>query len=298
MPANNADKVQHHSISICIVAGNVHSGTTIASMLIGQHPAAFISGALKRFPNGKQLNPTNTCTCGQHPLSCEIWSDVINKTRIKPDGPDVPADKLYPAIAQASGHKIIVDCTHNADRLKQLSQEVAGNPDLDLSVILISRSALEIADIQIRTSLRKRRINTGPLQRLKVITRGILIRRELRRTAQRLRSQIPVIEIDYHALCSDPTRHLGQAWRGMGLSSEKAHLVIEDNHLSVRKPPHMIQGNSRLRSQKEISLYAHGKNIRNLHLHEKIYAAALNGLTAVLPLPSVRSIRQFFGHER
>lgn len=283
--------------SVCVIAGNIHSGTTIASMLVGQHHAVFTAGALKRFPNGKQFSASNRCTCGLHPINCELWSAVLDRLKARPGDPDPSAAAVARAIRQVSARPLTLDCTHNAYRLEQLALELGQEPGISLSAILIERTALEIASIQVRTALRKRRVRNTALARLKVITRGILMRRELRKTATRLAKTVRIVRVDYHELCQRPAEELERIWGALGLDPSDAVLHFEAGNLALRKPAHMIHGNSRLRAQENIRLLAMGINTSELYMHEKWYASALSLITAALPFPSVRRMRRWLGHD-
>jgi hypothetical protein len=267
-------------------------------MLVGQHPDVMTAGALKRFPNGKQYSPTNLCTCGSHPNQCSLWSAVLSRVGTKPGEDDADLNELYTAISDLSNQPVVLDCTHNADRLVEVCQDLASGNQHSLRVILIKRTAVEIADIQVRTALRKNRIKDGILARSKVITRGVLIRREILRELRRLSPRVTILTVDYHDLCRDPITGLTSIWTQLGLDPSRVNFNFKDDMLCIEKPAHMIHGNSRLRAQHSIRLQAHGYRLSHLRKYEQVYASLLNVVSSMIALPSVRSMRRFLGHPR
>lgn len=269
-------------------------------MLIGQHPDIMTAGALKRFPNGKQFNLTNRCTCGVHPNDCAFWSAVLSDLGVRPGDGDteVAPQSLYGSVAGVSGRTVVLDCTHNADRLVQVSKELACNPRARLCVVYVERTALEIARIQVKTALRKGRIRDNPIERVKVITRGILIRREIIRAIKENPFGVTIVNVGYRDICQHPLPNLMKAWTMMGLDADKANLAFNDGTLYVNKPEHMIHGNSRLRAESSIQLQAPGDHTSYLKRHEKVYAVLLDHVSRLVRLPSVRALRRMMGHPR
>ena len=73
---------------VLLIAGAAHGGTTIAGLLLGQHPQVFLTGKLRDFPHGTLFEGGNHCSCGETAADCPFWRQVRGEFRAFEEEPE------------------------------------------------------------------------------------------------------------------------------------------------------------------------------------------------------------------
>ena len=157
-------------INVIYVVGYGHSGSTILTVLLGQHAQAFGTGELSRLVRAWQEE--RHCSCGEHVAACSIWSRVVEQWRdlssVDPlavypklqrtcesmssalplggGGGDVQlygelTRNLMMAIADVTGRRVIVDSSKLTGRSAALSKV----PGINLNLVHLVRDARGVA---------------------------------------------------------------------------------------------------------------------------------------------------------
>ena len=103
-----------HKQKVVLVAGAAHGGTTITSIILGQHPEIFVTGKLRGFPRGDFFDPDNICSCGAAGGACPFW----NRVRARYGDFEGMSERdqlsgLYAVISELSESQFVGDVTHN-----------------------------------------------------------------------------------------------------------------------------------------------------------------------------------------
>ena len=157
-------------IKIIYLVGYGHSGSTVLTVLLGQHAQAFGTGELTRLV--RAWKEDRFCSCGEHVSQCSIWSRVVEQWRelssIDPlevypklqdkyesvssawpwrgGGEDLHlygelTRNLMMAIAEATGQRVIVDSSKLTGRAFALSRV----PGIELNMVHLVRDARGVA---------------------------------------------------------------------------------------------------------------------------------------------------------
>ena len=136
---------------VVLIAGAAHGGTTILSMMLGQHPDIFATGKLREFPHGVVFGSANICSCGTPAADCPFWLEIRRQyqpVEERPDDEKLP--RLYELISSLSGRPFIGDVTHNVGYAKLL-QSIDG---IDLYLVHVVRDGRAVVYSRIRKDLR------------------------------------------------------------------------------------------------------------------------------------------------
>lgn len=205
--------------TIFLVVGSAHGGTSIAVMLLGQHPNVFATGELTRFPEGQQFLDDNICGCGETAKQCEFWGLICRDCSAPVGSGPAPILDVYRSILRRSQASAIVDCAHGAARALELAELIRKEPDLRLVVVSIIRPAGSVASSQLRVALERKRINDNAWSRLKMVAKAVVSRQKLLREIQTKKLNCEVVKVDYAALCDRPLDMLRPIWEKAEIES-------------------------------------------------------------------------------
>ena len=230
-----------------LIAGFPNSGTTITSMILGQHPAAFVAGELADFPNKRHFIDYNTCSCGQKTAECGFWVTVRDRYL---EGPPDDA-RLYRLIAEQAGSQTVIDVAHDAERVEQL----LANPGVDLQLIHVVRHRHAVLNSRARRLYRRGIISAyGSARVQKIVKRGRRHQQFLARMARATgRLGERSLEVDYDQLCREPGKWLTLIGDFMNLDYSAIASELTDGQ-PLRRAPHLIRGNGQLRSTETVVL--------------------------------------------
>ncbi|MCC6002047.1 MAG: sulfotransferase [Pararhodobacter sp.] len=122
--------------TIIYILGSGHSGTTLANLLLGQHPEVESCGVIKKLGRFARREKHNgECNCGEPLESCPVWGQVLatlDANGIDPEmlhernasSPDFGRAHLLTlnAIQNVTGSRFFVDKSLNLKRLEALQQ--------------------------------------------------------------------------------------------------------------------------------------------------------------------------------
>jgi hypothetical protein len=247
------DQAPAAKTKVAVIAGAPRGGTTIANMVLGQHPQIFATGSMRDFPDGGQLfADTNICSCGQRARDCPFWTEV--RSRYRPYHQQSEQEKLprlFRIMAEVSAREFIGDVTHNrhyAERLLEL-------PNIELYLIHVVRDGRGVVFSRIRKDYRAARLEKYGWRHFR---RTMQISRHWSRHVRdfaALEKQLGkrAVRISYEQLCSDPVAALRPVGRCLGLD-----FAAVGAHLAAGKPlrpmPHLIRGNPVLRLKRDVVL--------------------------------------------
>ena len=157
-------------VKVIYVVGYGHSGSTVLTVLLGQHAQAFGTGELNRLV--RAWKEDRFCSCGEKVAECPIWSRVVEQWR---DVSDVDPLEVYPAlqakfermsaawpwssagselelygvltrdlmnaIADVTGQRVIIDSSKLTGRSLALSKV----PGIELNMVHLVRDARGVA---------------------------------------------------------------------------------------------------------------------------------------------------------
>lgn len=223
-----------------LIAGFPNTGTTITSMILGQHPAAFAAGELAHFHDKRHFADHNICSCGGKAKDCAFWLDI--RERYSADSKDDA--RLYDLIVKATGRDWVIDVAHDIGRV----EAVTANRRLDLKVIHVVRQRQAVLNSRLRRLYGRGIISAYRPRRVqKIVKVGRRHQQFLGRMASvRNRLGGECLEVDYDALCSDPGTWLARigGFLGLDLDSVAGGLKASEPLAPV---PHLLRGNGRLR---------------------------------------------------
>ena len=240
--------------TIFLVVGAAHGGTSIAVMLLGQHPDVFATGELTGFPDGQHFLDDNICGCGEPAKQCEFWSLVCNDCSAKAGSGSTPILDVYRSIFRRSQAAAIVDCAHDGARAFELSELTKKEPDLKLVIVSVVRPVESVASSQLRVALERNRIKDKAWPRLKRVSKAAVRRQKILREVQPENLNCKVVIVNYATLCDRPLDVLRPIWEEAEVESMSAAQWLGGGSRSVHKPTHMIRGNRKLRSREKIEL--------------------------------------------
>ena len=240
--------------TIFLVVGAAHGGTSIAVMLLGQHPNVFATGELTRFPEGQQFLDDNICGCGEPAKQCEFWGLICRDCGAKVGSGPAPILDVYRSIFRRSQASAIVDCAHGAARAFELAELIRKEPDLRLVVVSIVRPADSVASSQLRVALERNRINDNAWSRLKMVAKAVVSRQKILRKIQAEKLNCEVVTVNYATLCDRPLDVLRPIWEIAEIESTSSAQWLGEGARPVHKPKHMIRGNRKLRRREKIAL--------------------------------------------
>ncbi|MCU7960878.1 MAG: sulfotransferase [gamma proteobacterium symbiont of Bathyaustriella thionipta] len=237
---------------VVLIAGSGHGGTTIANMILGQHPHIFATGKLRDFPHGGLFIKENVCSCGAAADACPFWQEVRLRYRPFQDKADQEKlPRLFHIVSELSGRPFTGDVSHNAGYARQLLQ----TPDIDLYLVHIVRDGRGVVWSRIRKDVRIGRLNKGFWQRLKrvikVSRRWKWHIREFGKLEQQLGDQS--VRVRYETLCQDPLSALRPVGRMLGLDFDAIGKQLGSGQ-PFMPAPHLIRGNAVLRTKKDVVL--------------------------------------------
>jgi len=237
---------------VVLIAGSGHGGTTIANMILGQHPDIFATGKLRDFPHGGLFISENVCSCGAAADACPFWRDV--RSRYQPFQDQAEQEKLpqlFNIVTELSGRSFTGDVSHNVGYAKQL----LNTPGIDLYLVHIVRDGRGVVWSRVRKDMRIGRLNKGFWQRLKrVMTVSRRWKWHIREFAK-LERQLgdKSVRVSYETLCQDPLSALRPVGQMLGLDFDNIGSQLGSGQPFIPLP-HLIRGNAVLRTKKDVVL--------------------------------------------
>jgi hypothetical protein len=250
-----------------LVAGSGHGGTTILSMILGQHAAIFATGKLRDFPSGGLFGDVNVCSCGSQALACEFWAQVRDQFAPWQDSQD-PAryTELFRIISTLSGRPFVGDVSHNVD-YAQLLQQL---PDIDLYLVHVVRDGRGVVNSRIRKDYK-----IGELEKrgwrhfrrvIMVSRRWAWHARQFASLEKKLGSR--AVRIDYEAMCRDPLSALCPVGECLGLDFDRIGELLGSSQ-PFEPLPHLIRGNAVLRSKTDVVLRHDASYLTEMSLFDR-----------------------------
>jgi hypothetical protein len=223
-----------------LVAGFPNTGTTITAMILGQHPAAFAAGELAHFPDKRHFADHNVCSCGGKVKDCAFWLDIRERYAA---GPKDDA-RLYALIAEASGRDRVIDVAHDMERV----EAVAANPRLDLKVIHMVRQRQAVLNSRLRRLYGRGIVSAYRPKRVQKIVKVGRRHQQFLGRMGKVRNRLgdTCLEVDYDALCSEPSTWLARIGGFLDLDLDTVAAGLEAAE-PLARVPHLLRGNGRLR---------------------------------------------------
>jgi hypothetical protein len=263
---------------VVLIAGAAHGGTTISNMMLGQHPDIFSTGKLRDFPHGVVFGADNVCSCGAPAADCPFWLEIRRRYKPIEEQPDsAKLPRLYELISALSDRPFIGDVTHNVG-YAQLLQSIDG---IDLYLVHVVRDGRAVVYSRIRKDLRIGVLGISRRQRIRRV--AAVSRHWLWQIRQysRLEEQLGVkaVRVGYEAICSNPRAALRPVGECLGLDFDAIGERLGSGQ-PFERVPHMIRGNSRLRSENNVVLRRDASYLDEMPLLDR----AIFRLAASVPL--------------
>lgn len=190
--------------TVFLVVGAAHGGTTIATMLLGQHPVVFATGELTSFPDGRQFAAGNICACGAEEAEWNFWEEIRKDRNAGIGGGPVPILDVYRSILRRTGTRAVVDCNHGPTRPALLARLCRDAPDLQLIVVSVPRPPHSVAGSQLRVALERKRIDDEWRARSRTVADVVIGRERIRKAIDSRKLGCRVVPVEYAALCERP----------------------------------------------------------------------------------------------
>ncbi len=241
---------------VLLIAGAAHGGTTITSILLGQHPQLFVTGKMRGFPRGDLFNEDNLCSCGERAVECSFWREVRERFKSVQETHELGRlTRLYRILSEVSGRPYVVDVTHNAADVERF----LGPTEFDFRLLHVFRDLEAVVYSRLRKDHQIGRVKeSGPIRLLRVAKVARHWKQQRRRFLQAERSlDDRALRVDYQQLCREPHGILEQVGSFMDVDFSEVcdHLMRGE---PLEQPFHLIRGNMKLRSklqeQKQIQL--------------------------------------------
>lgn len=220
---------------VLLIAGFPNSGTTVAAIILGQHPDAFATGELTDFPEKRQFADHNICSCGRKVAECNFWLGVRDAYASGPRG----NARLADLIAEHAGASLVIDVAHRIDRVEAL----VANEDLDLKVIHMARHRTAVLNSRLRRLYKRGIVGAfRPSRVTKVFKLGRRHEAFLRQMDQLMaRLGERGLEVDYDQLCLDPRTWMGRIGSFVDLDySATTERIVKG--LPLERTTHLIRG--------------------------------------------------------
>jgi hypothetical protein len=237
---------------VVLIAGSAHGGTTILSMVLGQHPQIFATGKLRNFPHGDLFNEDKVCSCGTPTHACPFWTQIREQFRPLQDAPDqqkIP--RLVEIISRESGLPFVCDVSHNVE----YAQLLAGICGIDLYLVHVVRDGRGVVHSRIRKDLGIGRLTPSFFGRVgRAFTasrRWLRHHREFARLQKKLGGK--AVCIQYEELCRDPRTALKPVGECLGLDFDEIGKRLGEGQ-QLKPVAHLLRGNQVLRSRSDIVL--------------------------------------------
>lgn len=233
--------------TVILIVGSPHGGTTITSLLLGQHRDVFIAGDLRNFPQRGEWMDLRTCACNKPHAECEFWQDISTQYA-EFDGlaENERLKRLYGIISKTSGRRYIVDVVHEAERLTELTN-IDG---LDLRLIHLVRDGRAVVNSRLKLDYLKKNLSSYGWQHFRRVVKNTRRWQERFHQAAEIERRLGgrAIRVRYEDICLDPDNTLNRLGRFLGLDLEA---IVA--HISAGRPlqriPHLWRGNAKLMSQ-------------------------------------------------
>jgi hypothetical protein len=247
---------------VALVAGSAHGGTTIANLMLGQHPEIFATGKLRDFPHGDVFSPDKVCalgdrscwecSCGELAMHCPFWKEVRERYARFADRPvDERLPELFSIIIEMSGRSFVGDVTHNVGYARQLME----NRGIDLYLIHLVRDGRGVVNSRLRKDY-----NMGLLGKtgwrhtrrvIKLSRRWVWQHHALAGLERQLGPK--AVRISHEDLCTIPRATLQRIGDCLGLDFDSIGAALGAGD-PFKPVPHLIRGNANLRLGKEVAL--------------------------------------------
>ncbi len=241
---------------VLLIAGAAHGGTTITSILLGQHPQLFVTSKMRGFARGDRFDENNFCSCGERTVECSFWREVRERFKSVQETRDLDRlTRLYRILSDVSARPYVVDVTHNPADVERF----LGPTELDFRLLHVYRDLEAVVYSRLRKDYQIGRVKeSGPIRLFRVAKVARHWKRQRRRFLQAERSlDGRALRVDYQQLCQEPHGILEQVGSFMDVDFSE---VCDDLLLGepLGQPFHFIRGNIKLRSkhqeQKQIRL--------------------------------------------
>ncbi|MDH3901112.1 MAG: sulfotransferase [Gammaproteobacteria bacterium] len=247
---------------VALIAGAAHGGTTIANMILGQHPEIFATGKLRDFPNGDVFSEDKVCapgdrscwecSCGELAMYCPFWQEVRERYARLADQPiEERLPELFRMIIELSGRQFVGDVTHNVGYARQL-MEIKG---IDLYLIHVVRDGRGVVNSRLRKDYNMMLLKKAGWRHTRRVVK--LSRRWLRQhhALAALEQQLgpKAVRISHEDLCINPRTTLQPVGACLGLDFDSIGAALGAGE-PFRPVPHLIRGNANLRLGKEVVL--------------------------------------------
>lgn len=258
-------------IRVLYIAGWGRSGSTLLHDILGQMAGCFAAGELQYIWD-RSLRQNRLCGCSRPLRDCELWHEVFQRgfggvekidqarlielsqrlrtrhllwlrlghpeSRLRRDlAPYLEAlEKLYTAIHQVSGDRLIIDSSKSPAYAYQLSLI----PGIELSVVHVVRDPRAVAHSWQRRKLE----DGGKLMQRYGPTRSTLLWCLWNQgiSSVLLPRSMRNILLRYEDLVSSPRDSLERVVRAFGLDSSQLPFSANDHHLHLH-PNHATTGN-------------------------------------------------------
>ena len=238
---------------VLLIAGSPRGGTTITSMVLGQHPSVFANGNLSDFPHGGGMfDQSNICSCGEPASNCPFWSEVRSRYQPfegLPDSEKIP--HLFRIVSELSGREFVGDVTHN----RQYAEQLINTPGIDLYLIHVVRDGRGVVYSRIRKDYRAGRLSRygwHHLRRVVAVSRHWSRHRRQFGKLERVLGR-KAVRVSYGELCGDPAAALRPIGECLGLDFSAIGLRLGEGQ-PIKPVPHLIRGNPRLRIEVDVVL--------------------------------------------
>lgn len=247
---------------VALIAGAAHGGTTIANLMLGQHPEIFATGKLRDFPDGDVFSKDKICapgdrscwecSCGELAMHCPFWMDVRERYARLADRPvEERLPELFRMILELSGRSFVGDVTHNVGYARQL-MEING---IDLYLIHMVRDGRGVVNSRLRKDYNMGLLEKAGWRHTRRVIK--LSRRWLRHhhALAALERQLgpKAVRISHEDLCSNPRATLQPVGECLGLDFDAIGAALGSGE-PFRPVPHLIRGNANLRLGNEVVL--------------------------------------------
>jgi hypothetical protein len=254
---------------VALIAGAPRGGTTMANMVLGQHPQIFATGSMRDFPDGGQLfADSNICSCGRPAQVCSFWTEV--RARYQPFQKLYEPEKipeLFRIMAEVSERRFIGDVTHN----RRYAEHLLQFPGIELYLIHVVRDGRGVLFSRIRKDYRSARLQKYGWRHFR---RTMKISRHWSRHIRdfaTLERQLGAraVRISYEQLCSDPVAALRPVGRCLGLDFDAVGADLAAGR-PMQPMPHLIRGNPMLRLKRDVVLRHDRAFHDNMHLLDRL----------------------------
>lgn len=264
-------------LKVVLVAGSPRGGTTISTMVLGQHPEILSTGSLSDFPGGGGIfSETNICSCGELAQACSFWEEVRSRYlpfQGWPDAEKIP--QLFRILSDLSGREFVCDMTHNM----QYAEQLLNVPGIDLYFVHVVRDGRGVVYSRIRKDYRVSRLTRFGWQHFRrVVAVSRHWSRHLRQFSKlEKRCGKKAVRVSFEELCKNPSAALRPVEQCLGLDFEAIGVRLGEGQ-PLAPVPHLMRGNPVLRSKANVALVYDDAFRREMSLLDRLVFAIASRL--------------------